>query len=166
MYALVMSVTGVKSLHRVEGQRREQERVDDVLHGRDDERVAILRRLGDELGPDIAAGTGPIVHDDLLAEPLRKLLRDEARDDVRRAAGRLRHHQPDRLVRIVLGGGERRHAHQEASGERAPCVMHRLLHRRVVVLSPPSRALRDQHRAQGHVLEGRAPGAEHGALPG
>ena len=55
----------------------------------EEERVAVGRRLGGELGADRAAGAGPIVDDDRLAEIGPELLRDRARHRVVAAAVRL-----------------------------------------------------------------------------
>ena len=50
--------------------------------------VTIRRRLRHRFGADIAAGTGPVFDDDLLAEPLRHRGCDRARQHVGGAAGR------------------------------------------------------------------------------
>ena len=63
--------------------------VDGVLRIHQQQRVAVGRRAGDELGRDVAGGAGPGLDDELLAELLRQPLRDQARGDVGRAAGRL-----------------------------------------------------------------------------
>ena len=52
-----------------------------------EQRVAVGGRAHDRLGADIAAGARPVLDDELLAEPLRQPLADQARDDVVRAAG-------------------------------------------------------------------------------
>ena len=54
------------------------------------ERVAVGRGFRDHLGADIAAGSGPVLDKELLAEPLRQILADQARRDVGRPAGRSR----------------------------------------------------------------------------
>ena len=46
------------------------------------QRVAIRRCLGDRLGPDIAAGAGAVLDDELLAEAIRQPLTHQARLDV------------------------------------------------------------------------------------
>ena len=51
---------------------------------------------------DIAAGAGPVLDHDLLAEPLRQPLADQARGDVDRAAGRKWCDQLHRPRRIRL----------------------------------------------------------------
>jgi hypothetical protein len=55
------------------------------------QRVAVGRRLGHELGAERAAGAGTVVHDDLLAPGFAQLLRDQAAQDVGRAARLERH---------------------------------------------------------------------------
>ena len=52
-----------------------------------EQRVAVGRSAHDRLGGDIAAGTWPVLDDELLAEPLRQPLAHQTRDDVGRAAG-------------------------------------------------------------------------------
>ena len=64
-----------------------ERRVDRVRRSDQEERVAVRRRAHDRLGADIAAGARPVLDDELLAEPLRQPLTDQARDDVGRAAG-------------------------------------------------------------------------------
>jgi hypothetical protein len=64
--------------------------------------VAVLRRIGDDLSANHATGAAAIVDDDLLAEPLAEMLRDDAGDDVVDAAGRERHDEPHRPVRGIL----------------------------------------------------------------
>ena len=64
-----------------------ERRVDRVGRTDQEERIAVRRRTHDRLGGDIAAGARPVLDDELLAEPLRQPLTDQARDDVGRAAG-------------------------------------------------------------------------------
>ena len=54
--------------------------------GADGERVAVGIRLGERRQADVAAGAGPVVDDDLLAEPFAELGRDDAHGRVGRAA--------------------------------------------------------------------------------
>src|SRR5262245_36000900 len=77
-------------------------------------RVAVRDGLGDRVGADIAACAGAVLDHDLLAEPVAQLLRDDARNDVRAAAGREGYDQADRSLRpsVVAGlgnGGDRDH---------------------------------------------------------
>ena len=62
--------------------------VDRVRRRDDHQRVAVGRRRDDRLRRHIAAGARPVLHDDLLAEPVRQTLRHDARHDVGRPAGR------------------------------------------------------------------------------
>ncbi len=72
--------------------------------------VAIPGGFGHEVGADIAAGTGPVVHDEGLAESLGQLGRHGAGQDVGGAARRKWHDDAHRLGRPgALGDG--RHAH-------------------------------------------------------
>ena len=65
-----------------------ERRVDRVRRNDQEKRVAVRRRTHDRLGGDIAAGAGPVLDDEWLAEPLRQPLTHQARDDVGRAARR------------------------------------------------------------------------------
>ena len=73
--------------------------------GNHQERIAVGGGLGREIGAEHAAGTGPVVDEDLLAEFLAELIGDDAADHVVAAAGRERNDQPDRPVRIIVGRG-------------------------------------------------------------
>ena len=64
------------------------------------QRVAVGRRLGHQLGADIAAGTGLVVDDHLLAPRLGEVLRHDAAQQVGRSGRRERHHHADLLVGI------------------------------------------------------------------
>ena len=59
----------------------------------------------DRLGADIAGGAGTVLDDDRLAPFTRQPITDDARNGVRRAAGRERHDDLHRAVRIVFGAG-------------------------------------------------------------
>ena len=59
-------------------------RVDHVRGGDQEERVAVGGALHDRFGPDIAAGAGSVLNYELLAEPLRQPLADQAGDGIRR----------------------------------------------------------------------------------
>ena len=84
---------------RIEADARVETRARDEIRRGEEQRVAVGRRVRDELGADVAGGAGPIVRDDLLAEALAELLRDDAADGVRRAARRLRNDEADRAAR-------------------------------------------------------------------
>jgi hypothetical protein len=56
--------------------------VDGVRKRGQQQRVAVRRRLSDKFGGDVAARAGPVLDDELLAEPLRQPLRNEARRNI------------------------------------------------------------------------------------
>src|SRR5262249_56619072 len=68
-----------------------ERRIDRAGRTDQEERVAVCRRAHDRFGADVGAATRPVVDYELLAEPLRKPLADEARRDVVCAARRDRH---------------------------------------------------------------------------
>ena len=73
------------------------------------QRVAVGRRLGDQRAAHRAAGARLVLHHDLLADPFRQLLRQDAAERVGVAARRVRHDQPDRPRRKgcrLRGGGQ------------------------------------------------------------
>src|SRR5438445_2000377 len=63
-----------------------ERRINRVRCSNHEERIAVRRRLHDRLSGDIAAGTLPVLDDELLTEPLREPLTHEARENVIRAA--------------------------------------------------------------------------------
>ena len=64
-----------------------ERRVDRVGRADDEQRVTVRWCPHDGFGADVAAGPRPVVDDELLAQPFREPLRDEARGDVGRTAG-------------------------------------------------------------------------------
>src|SRR5262245_46702816 len=64
-----------------------ERRVDGVRRSRQEQRVAIRRRTHDGFGGNISTGTGPVLDDKWLAEPLRQPLPNQAPNDIRPAAG-------------------------------------------------------------------------------
>ena len=87
-------------LDRVVRHLRIERRIDRLRADRShQQRVAVGRRLGDEVGAEVAAGAGLVLDDEGLAERLAELRREGAREDVGRPAGRERHDDADRLVR-------------------------------------------------------------------
>jgi len=62
--------------------------------------VAVGRGLGDGLCADHAAATGLVVDDQRLAQAFAHGLRHDARVRIQPAAGRVRHHNADRLGRV------------------------------------------------------------------
>ena len=103
--AMAIWLTGREVLQDVVGQLAVHGGVDAMRSGvAHDQRVAVRRRLGDDLGADHASGTGPILDDDLLPKRGRQPLGDESRDDVRRIARRARRDEADRPGRISVRG--------------------------------------------------------------
>ena len=98
-------------LHRVVRQAGVEVRADAVGgDGIQQQRVAVGRRLGDVVRRDGAAGAAAVADDDRLAQRIGQLAADQAGDEIRRAAGRHRHHQRDDLAGIGvlrLGGRSR-----------------------------------------------------------
>ena len=86
-------------------RQRVEPRIDRAGERYDQQRMAILWRVGNDFAADHAAGAAAIVDDDLLAKPLAEMLGDDAGDDVVDAAGRERHHKAHRLIRVVLRQG-------------------------------------------------------------
>ena len=97
-----------KVLERIVGRLCRDQRGDDELARRSGEqRVAVGLGLGDRGGGDQPAAA-PLVLDDDVAEPLLRRFGPQPCHDIDNAAGRSRHHQPDRLPRISrLGIGAR-----------------------------------------------------------
>ena len=62
----------------------------------------LVRRIRRDLHADHPARASAVVDDDLLVPAFRKLLAERARQQIRRAAGRKRHNEPQRAVRVVL----------------------------------------------------------------
>ena len=88
-------------LDRVERHNGQQTDVDGMRTDvADHQRVAIRRRLGDNVRADVSACSGPIVDDDRLAPRFGELSADLAPERVGDAADRERHHDADRLVGI------------------------------------------------------------------
>ncbi len=89
--------------------------VDQIVGADGEQRVAIRQRPHDGLSCDIAAGTGPVVDDELLAEPLREPLSDDACDDVDRLAGGKSDDHAHRPRRVALRPGNARHGRERSS---------------------------------------------------
>ena len=90
-----------------------ERRVDGIRRHREKQQVPVRGRAHDSFRADIAAGTWPVVDDELLAQPLRQPLTQHACDDVGRAAGRNLNDQAHRPRRIRLrpGGTRKRRKH-------------------------------------------------------
>ncbi|MNV49929.1 hypothetical protein D3C71_1419030 [compost metagenome] len=70
-------------------------------HGRVQQRIAVLGRIGHGLGAYAAASPGAVVHHHGLAQRVGHLLRHAARHQVGGAAGQKGHDQADGLVRVA-----------------------------------------------------------------
>jgi hypothetical protein len=95
-------------------------RNDGVRHIGEQEGVAVRRGLGSELSAEAAAGAGPIVEDDLLAERFRHPLTDEASEHIRAASSRIGHDERDGMIGIGLSRS-RRASESDESGESELC---------------------------------------------
>ena len=87
---------------KIETELVVERRVDRVVGADHQQRVAVGRRARDRLGRDVAAGARLVLDDELLGELLGQRLRDQARQDVDRLAGRKTDHHAHRLCRICL----------------------------------------------------------------
>jgi hypothetical protein len=70
----------------------------------DHQRVAVRVGLGGRRRADHRSGARAVLDDDRLAPVFLHALRDHAPEHVDRAAGRIRHDDPDRLLGISVGG--------------------------------------------------------------
>ena len=86
-------------LHRVEGRRGGERRHGDLEHRREQQRVAVGRRLEDALRRDDAGGAGRVLDDEGLFQRLLQPLRHQPRQHVGDAAGCERHHHGHRPLR-------------------------------------------------------------------
>jgi len=89
---------------RVVGEIPEQVRIGGVAVEHREQRVAVGRRLDRGRRAQGSACPWAVLDEKLLAERLAELRRDQARADVREAARRVRHDDPDGLARIRRGG--------------------------------------------------------------
>ena len=90
----------------VEVQPFIERRVDRLCRTDHEQRMAVRRCAHDGFCGDVGTGPRSVLDKELLAEPLRKPLRYQARDDVGRAAGRIADddaHRP-RRIRGTPGG--------------------------------------------------------------
>ena len=92
------------------------ERVVDGVVGRDEaDGVAIGRRRQNVLHADIAAGADVVLDHDRLAELLRQILAEEARDGIVGSAGGERNdeaHRPRRIIERIAGAGDEQRQQQ------------------------------------------------------
>ena len=82
--------------------------------------VTVGRRLRDQIEPERERAARAIVDDDGLAQLRADHRRQNARDVVGGAAGRLRNDEPDGAIGIVAGGRGTRHAGDEERNESKP----------------------------------------------
>ena len=87
---------GGEVAHRIEGQAAVQRGVGGMADVVEEERVAVLGRLGDGVRANGAAGSGAVLDDHPLAEPGGELLGEQAGQGVGRAAGGEGQHHADR----------------------------------------------------------------------
>jgi hypothetical protein len=80
----------------IEGELPVVRGVDGVRDGREQERVAVRRRVDDIVRGNAAAGARPVLDDELLAEMIRQPLAHQACAYVGRARGREANDQSDR----------------------------------------------------------------------
>ncbi len=113
-------------LQRIVGKLVVERDVDAVRRGgAEQQRVTVGLRLGDLLGADRAAGAALVLDHDLLAELFRQRHRQDAREDVGRAARRERHDELHRLVRVLLRQRGRARQHQrQPRGQHPPRQRH------------------------------------------
>jgi hypothetical protein len=77
--------------------------------------IVVRRRIHDRLGADIAAGAGPVLDDEVLPEPPREPLTDQARRDVDPAARGKTDNDADGPARIGLRSREARDSREHGS---------------------------------------------------
>ena len=90
--------------------------IDRVGHRHRQERVAVGRSAGDDLGGKIAAGARPVVDDEFLAELLPERRGNQAHVGVGRGAGREADDDAHRPRRIVVRLGNARDGRERGSG--------------------------------------------------
>ncbi len=83
--------------------------------------MAVLVGLGDDLGTNVAAGSGLVLDDHRLTDGVLQLGADEPRQDVRSAARSKRHDDPHRFgERLSLRRPETENQDSDPKGERSP----------------------------------------------
>jgi hypothetical protein len=107
-------------LRRVERHLRVQVRIDrHGATGRHQQRVAVSRRLGDEVRPKVACGAPLVFHDDRLPQRFVQRRSDEPGQLIGSAARRKVHHDLDGLRGPALG--LRRHSASPAERHHDRC---------------------------------------------
>ncbi len=123
-------------LGRIERQLAVERLVDGERSGRgEQQRVAVGIRLGHRLAAGVAAAAGSILDDELLAEIVGELLRQDARHHVDRAAGRVRIDDADDALGIILRGAWRRQRKERQDNDRGSTQ--KLQHLLGSLLNPP-----------------------------
>ena len=89
--------------------------------------MTVGRRLGDEIGADVAVRTGLVLDDDRLPERLRQSLSDRARKNVGCSSGRIGNDDADRLRRIRLRVRRNRDCENGSDQNRGDKAKHRNL---------------------------------------
>src|SRR5215510_11842745 len=97
--------------------------VDHIIRADGEQRVAIWRRTHDGLSSDIAAGTPPVLNDELLTELLGEPLTYHARDDVNRLARGKSDDDAHRPRRIALRSRDARDSRENGG---ARCQMQKI----------------------------------------
>ena len=87
--------------HRVIRQLVQAGIDDDLRLGQDSQRVAIRRRFRDAVCRDIAGGAGNVVDQYRLSPRFGEFLAEQARDGVRRTAGRETDNEVDRFLGVI-----------------------------------------------------------------
>src|SRR5262249_61283200 len=82
--------------------------VDGIGDGALQQRVAVVRRVRNQIGGDVAAGAAAVLDDELLTELLAERLREHARGDVAGGAGGKTDDDAHRPRRVALRLGDRR----------------------------------------------------------
>jgi len=104
----------VKSLNGSNGSGVECRRDDEAAEARNHQRVAVGRRARDRFLADDAAGAGPILDHERLAQGGTELVRHDAGEQVGGAGGRERYHDLHRPGRPGRGLRKRGHQSQQA----------------------------------------------------
>jgi hypothetical protein len=99
-----------------------------MVHGPDEECVAVGLRPGDDGRPDGATRSCTIVDDHLLANLLRQLRRERPRERIGTAARRERHDERDGFGRPCLCTYRRhRHGSRQAGCQQGPALHTKLI---------------------------------------
>src|SRR5215471_15312803 len=112
-----------------------ERRVDSVRRRDEKECVAVGGRPYDRLRADIAAGARPVLDHELLAEPLRQPLTDQAGDNVDRSASGKADDDADRPRGIGLRPRDPRHGRERGSTR---CQMQKISAGKFQLDLPPS----------------------------